>query len=220
MEYEDGSDLNVTNAPMGGELDTKPGCEKIVIRNASVSELYETFTEKIQPKPKVRIDDSTFREIFEESYRREAAWRAGKGGVSEEEIRKVMESGEMSLDEEELQDAMMDIKKKELYSWHEECINHALKKKNVPPEKWELYKSRIFIVTDQAHTPSFIEYLDDFLEFDEAQLEGFLQLAKTGQKASDLFALINDSLSPELRGKKLGTVDYPVAATLFKVPSG
>ena len=220
LEYQDGSDLTVTNAPMGGEMDTRPECEKIVVRNAPVSELYETFKAKIQPKPKVPIDDSNFREVFEESYRRDMAWRAAKGGVSEEEIKRVMESGDISLDEEELQDAVMDIKKKELYTWHEECIDHALKKKNVPPEKWDLYKRRIFIVTDQAHTPSFIEYLDDFLNFDEAQLDGFLQLAKTGQKASDLFALINDSLSPELRGKKLGTVDYPVAATLFKVPSG
>ena len=79
LEYQDGSDLTVTNAPMGGEMDTRPECEKIVVRNAPVSELYETFKAKIQPKPKVPIDDSNFREVFEESYRRDMAWRAAKG---------------------------------------------------------------------------------------------------------------------------------------------
>ena len=86
IQYQDGQDLTISNAPMGQEMDHRPECTKIFLPGASLDELVAALNKNILKKPKVMVDDLNFRQTFEEAYVKDMEWRAGRGGVTEEEV--------------------------------------------------------------------------------------------------------------------------------------
>ena len=85
---EDDRGLTVTNAPAGGNLDHPPGREKIFEPKAALCRLYDRVLSDRPAGPHRRLDASNFARVFEEEYAREMKWRQGRGGVTEEEVRR------------------------------------------------------------------------------------------------------------------------------------
>ncbi len=219
VEYEDGNDLTVSNAPMGGEMESRPEANKITLEEASVPELYDVFKKELEPRPKKQLDDGNFRSVFEESYQKDMEWLAQQGGVSEEVLRKIAEQDDMDFDEEDVQEALQELKLKEILGWHDACLENVLEMKNIPPEKWDFYKSKLFIVSDLMFPPAFIEYLDDQMDFSIEQYESFQKLATETESITDLFLKINGSLSPDLRAKRVGRASSPMQVEIYRKPN-
>jgi hypothetical protein len=85
---EEGRGLTVTNAPAGGNLDQPPGREKIFEPKAALRKLYDRLLSDRPAGPYQRVDASNFVRVFEAEYEREMTWRQGRGGVTEDEVRR------------------------------------------------------------------------------------------------------------------------------------
>ncbi|MCP4691296.1 MAG: hypothetical protein GY859_24835 [Desulfobacterales bacterium] len=220
VEYEDGSALTVSNAPMGDEMETRPEVKKLFLKETDIPGLYDVLKKEMAPGPKKKIDDENFRSEFEKSYQEDVEWIARQGGVSEEMVRTIAERDDMDLDEEEIQEAMREVKLKEIRNWHDACIENALERKKAPPEKWDLYKSKLFIVSELMQPLPFVEYLDERMDFTAKQCESFETLAKEMESITGLFKKINGSLSPDLRAKRVGRTSSPIKAEIYRRPKG
>lgn len=218
IEYEDGTDFCVSNAPSGGEIDSRPGSKKIAMPGATIEELFSTFTREIESKPIKPINNEDFRQNFEESYQKDMTWRAQQGGASEEEIRRIAEKSGIKLDNVEYQDAIIEIKLKEIFTWHEACIETALEDKGVPKEKWEFFKQRYFIVSDGMHPEAFLKYLEDYMDISKTAMLSFKKKISDIEKTGELFARINETFSSDLRAKMIGQVNHPIHAVIYQSP--
>jgi hypothetical protein len=85
---EEDRGLTVTNAPAGGNLDQPPGREKTFEPKAPLRRLYDRLLADRPAGPYRRLDASNFVREFEAEYEREMAWRQGRGGVTEDEVRR------------------------------------------------------------------------------------------------------------------------------------
>ncbi|OGF44711.1 MAG: hypothetical protein A2231_05145 [Candidatus Firestonebacteria bacterium RIFOXYA2_FULL_40_8] len=92
--YVDGTGLTVTNAPMGGVLDSRPGQEKVYKKGISLHELLAIAKTKRKVGPyNEPVTAKAFVTFFEDAYAKDMAWRQSKGGITAEEVRRVAEEG-------------------------------------------------------------------------------------------------------------------------------
>ncbi len=218
IEYADGRELTVSNAPMGGELETRPETEKIFAKEKSFSELLEIARNKKEDGPYAEITKENFRDHFESSYAKDMAWR-NERGTSKEEILRVAENMGMDLSEDELETAYDDLQENDLDRFHRECIEQFSKETTMSVAEWEKCRDYVFIVSDRIESKEyFIEYLDNYLDFSEEQYSQYEELAKNKETSKEFFETINNSLSKELRAKKTGSVSEPVEADIYIAP--
>lgn len=217
VQYEDGNELSISNLPAGKGVDHRPEVKKLQLSDAGMEELYDALKKELEPKPKKTINDGNFREEFEKSYEKDNVWRMQKGGISKEEVRRMAEDGG-DFDEETFEETLAEIKLQEIRTWHDACIEHLLEKKNAPAEKWDFYKDRFIIVSDLMMPLAFVNYLDERMEFTEEQYNSFRTLANPKIKAGNLFSKIHETLSPDLRPKKAGSINYPIQAEVYRLP--
>jgi hypothetical protein len=85
---EDDRSLTVTNAPAGGNLDQPPGRAKIFETKYTLRQLFDRLLSDRPSGPYKRLDASNFVRVFESEYAREMEWRKGRGGPTEEEVRR------------------------------------------------------------------------------------------------------------------------------------
>lgn len=221
LKYEDDSEITLSNASYAGAgaIDSKPNAEKIIREGAGVIELYGELKKRLDPdKPIFMVNDGNFREFFEEEYRKDVEWRAKRGGISEAEMRRMAEAEGLDMSDEDLQEAMLGMKRMELDQWHDECVDQFAEDKKIPGGKIDRDYHRLFIVSDQIDVRLFIEYVADFLDLSENQVESFHGLADEIGNASAMFERINNSLSTGLRAENLGTVDFPIRADIWRIP--
>ncbi len=218
VQYEDGTELTVSSAPAGDEMDSPPYVKKITRPDANVAELIEILETELEAKPFEQVDDTTFRQHFEKSYEKSMTWRMNRGGTTEEEFQRVAEKSDTNLDKDEIHEAFIESKTKELYTWHDACLDFVLEKKGVPVEKRDSLKSKCFIVSDNMHPEAFLEYLDEHMDITETAKEGYKKLLSSIQKTGEFFARINETFSPDLQAKKIGHVSQPICAEIYKSP--
>ncbi|MCP4113446.1 MAG: hypothetical protein GY749_49280 [Desulfobacteraceae bacterium] len=219
IEYADGRELTVSNAPMGGELETRPGAEKIFAKDKSLSELLEIAKSKKQDGPYAEITKENFRDNFEASYAKDMAWRNERGGASKKEILRVAENMGMDISEDDLETAYDELQENDLDRFHEECIEQFSKETTMSVAEWEEYRDYVFIVTDKIESKSyFLDYLEGFFDFSDEQYSQYEKLFKSKETSKEFFEIINNSLSKELRAKKIGSVSEPVEADIYIAP--
>jgi hypothetical protein len=88
---EEGRSLTVTNAPVGHELDQPPQHQKIFQKQAAIQDMYDRLLKSRPAGPHKRIDASNFVDEFQSAYAREMDWRASRGGVTPDEVRRTAE---------------------------------------------------------------------------------------------------------------------------------
>lgn len=87
-----GRSLTVTTAPVGGQLDQRDGHEKLFDRHMTVDRMVEVSLEKRPPGPWLNWNKPDFVVRFEDAYADEMEWRMGRGGVTQEEVRRTAEA--------------------------------------------------------------------------------------------------------------------------------
>ena len=110
------------------------------------------------------------------------------------------------------------IKLNELYQWHEECLQEYGQTSSNFRVDLKNGGSDLFVVVDAAPPGIFLEYLENMLQFTGSQIKQFKKLAQKCETSGELFLRINQTLSPEMQARKLGSVDFPVSAEIYQAP--
>lgn len=86
--YLDGTTFTITNAPMGGGLEPRPGHEKLRVAGLTTAALHIRLLRDRPRKTPVEVRPSDVARVFADAYAEEMAWRKGRG-VSTAEVRAV-----------------------------------------------------------------------------------------------------------------------------------
>lgn len=98
-ENDEGESLTMTSAPTGQALDQPPGRPKLFDRSLTIGRMYDLLLKQRPRGPYKLIDGSNFAHEFERAYTLEMAWRAARGGVTEEEVRRTADTMGIRSDE-------------------------------------------------------------------------------------------------------------------------
>jgi hypothetical protein len=83
-----GRTFTATSAPQGGTLDQREGHDKVFDASLTIPEMFELVKERRPEGPWQAWNRANFAEKFEAAYAGEMDWRAGRGGVTREEVRR------------------------------------------------------------------------------------------------------------------------------------
>jgi len=216
---ENGIDYTVTNAPMGGEIEHAPTEKKYWLKGASVSELFDKIQEETKGKTIKAISSDTFREYFEEAYKKEMKWKTQNGGIGLEEVRRVALNDNKKYTEEEILETFRETKRKELMKWHNVALQEYQKNENLKENECYDAFDYLFIVPSKGDTVGFIRYLADVYYLDDKQAKKFEDRYKTSDiDIKTAFKEINESFSSELRAIKKAEVNYPIDIEIYEIP--
>ncbi len=219
-DTENGTEYTVSNAPMGGEMDTHPNAKKYWEKEFTVSELYTKLKEVVGSQSIKALDSSSFRDYFENAYKREMQWKNKNGGVSFDEFMRVVENDPKNYTDKEIMEAFHETKRKELLKWHDGAIEEYGNKESIPKNDcYEIFEY-MFIVPSKSDPIGFIRYLADIYYLNDEQAK------KLEEKYSDnmdidirtLFNEINKGFSTELRAVKKSDIDYPIDIEIYEIP--
>jgi hypothetical protein len=107
-----GRSYTATNAPAGGALDHRDGQEKHYDKTLAIPALFELAKSH---KPEGPYDDWTaenFKAKFEQAYADDMDWRARRGGVTKEEVRRQAAADGKQYSEEVIHEATEQLKQK------------------------------------------------------------------------------------------------------------
>jgi hypothetical protein len=181
----DGFELTVTNAPAGGEMDTRPGTEKVFLAGRPLPELYATLLEKIAGRTAKPCAPERFKEDFVAAYARDMAWRSAKLGVSEAEFRRVASKDGKTRSDEHLAAAFRQTKLQEIRLWAGDAAEEFAKTTNLSVARWKEFEDDLIVFRDDFHPAAYLEYLTDSVEVPnkareelDAELSAGLPLAR------------------------------------------
>jgi len=219
-DVENGKEYTVTNAPMGGEMDAPPTAEKHWLKDLTVSELYSKLQEVVGSQPVKALYSISFRDYFENAYKREMQWKNKNGGVSFEEFMRVVENDPNNYKDKEVMDAFRETKRKELLKWHDGALEEYKIKENIPENDCYDIFEYLFIVPSKTDTIGFIRYLADVYYLTDEQAKKFEQKYSETENMDIkiLFKEINESFSSELRAVKKDDIDYPIDIEIYEMP--
>jgi len=218
VKYDDGTDITATNAPTGEDLDTRPNSTKVFLKEAGLGELYRELEGRLEGKATRAIDDANFKEIFEEAYREDMEWRNKRGGVTEEDVRRIAQKQGQDLDDSGIAEAMRQIKSGELYQLHRDCIENFTTQNRMSAGEDGHDSDALFVVSDQLDAASYVDYLRDYLDFSDEQTAQLERLSKVTKSAKVLFMKGNGSLPGRSRATKIGSVNSPIDADIYRAP--
>lgn len=107
-----GKSFTATNAPAGGALDHRDGQEKHYDKTLTIPALFEMTKSH---KPEGPYEDYTaenFKARFEQAYADDMDWRARRGGVTKEEVRRQAAADGTQYSEEVIHQATEQLKQK------------------------------------------------------------------------------------------------------------
>ena len=215
----DGIEYTVSNAPMGGGMDTPSYAQKHLLLNLPLNTLFAKLVEITSDKPLDSFNPDNFREYFELSYKREMKWRSKNGGISLEEFVRIAEAEGKKFKDSDILEAYRETKQKELMRWHNAAILEYKQKENIPENDCHDIMDFLFIVPIQTDAVAFIRYLEDVYFLSEEQADKFEDRYNDEEiEPQVLFQRINESLSTSLRAVKKGDSDYPIEIDIYEMP--
>jgi hypothetical protein len=214
----DGLDYTVSNAPMGGEIEHAPYEKKYWLKGEDVTTLFETLKKEVGEAPIEVIASETFRDSFEDAYKKEMQWKSQKGGISFEEVEKMAHNDSPKYSDEEILETFRETKRKELMRWHDGAME-VYEKENPTPQN-ECYDrfDDLFIVPSKSDAVGFIRYLEDIYYLTSEQAKKFENKYQTEKNIEmpTLFKEINESFSKDLRATKKADVSYPIDIEIYE----
>ena len=214
---ENGKELTVSNAPYADfAKENRPLTEKIFNKDGTIEELFETLKQASGDAEFVKIDNTNFRQIFEEAFNKDTAWRNRNGGISYEEFEKIEKYSNWKNDEKTKREVFLDCKENELEQWHEAGLRVYQEKNSIKDEEFIDGEYLLFIVPVKTDASAFIRYLTGMGFLPDEQEEKLMKLYGKETDIYTLFDTLNNALSPELRAEMIATIDYPIEAKIFK----
>jgi hypothetical protein len=113
---ESGRSFTATTAPAGQELDQREGHEKVFDASMSIEAMIEIALRRRPPAPHVDWTAGSFTSKFEEAYAEEMDWRAGRGGVTHDEVRRTAEAMGGKYSEQDIRKATQKLQRQYVHS--------------------------------------------------------------------------------------------------------
>jgi hypothetical protein len=107
-----GKSITATNAPTGGALDHRDGQEKHYDKTLGIPALFEIAKAHRPEGPYEVWDAENFAKKFESAYAEDMDWRARRGGVTREEVRRQAAESGKPYSEETIHQATANLKEK------------------------------------------------------------------------------------------------------------
>lgn len=210
-----GEGYTVTNAPMGGEIKTRPTEKKLFLKEYDVGQLYKKIVQLVGEQECVEVSPGNFREYVENEYKKDMAWKSQRGGISLEETKKIVQNSGKKYTEKVILESFLETKLNELHTWHNAALEVYQKEQNLSDNTFHELKRKMFIVPSKTDTRAFINYLSDMNYISEQDKEKFEKVYENETEINTVFNTINERLSPELRAVKHGEVDFPLNISIY-----
>lgn len=209
--FDDGCALSVSNAPLGGELDTKPGNEKVTDKSKDLAGLYELMLRERDKSNFLTLSGSReeFISIFERAYADLMDWRNSRGGATAEEIKKVAQNTGKDYSDDVIR--LTEVRQNEiacqqLIPAFEERLKES---KNYSDQQWQEIQPKLIFVHDNLSSNMVRNLLrDNFPEVDDIDLP-------EGQSVRALFSKLNSQLPHEKQVKVLATLEKPLETDVY-----
>lgn len=208
--------LTVSNAPQREAAEHRPEKKLEYLKEKSVTQLYEHIQAYIEEGVSYKVcapDD--FREYFEETYKKDMAYRARNGGMSFEEFLANKDELGKKVSDKDSREAFIITKEQELSQWSEVAIEEYTNSLS-DREQDSLYdQAGLLIVPFCTDAEAFIGYLDGegFIDNED---EGFAKAFKDETDIFKLFDRLNEGKSPELRAVLVSESNYPLQLKIYK----
>jgi hypothetical protein len=219
--YEDGTSLTTSNTDQGADLDHQPGHDKDYAGGLSTAELHRRHLATRPQRPMARVSAEDFASTFEAAYAREMAWRNSRGGPTEREIRAIAERSGMAMSDEEIEETRKMMAEQAMEGLDEALRERFTATTDMRARQWEDARDSLVFVHDRL-TPEMLDdrvrgWLWDGDEDDEGD-GGSLPTVPDGMPPRMAFAKFNAALPQEKRFVKVGEVDQPVPADVYRAP--
>lgn len=213
------TEYTFSSAPMGGGMEHRPECKKTFLPESGVSDLHALAVDIIKNSGTELsyVGESDFREYFENTYRKDIAWKNRKGGITFEEFLKTEKEVSFSSSSKNIELAFIQTKVNELEQWHETAIEEYRRSNEITEENFYELEYKLFIVPFASNSKAFLEYLEDKGFINESQLGKLVKAYSEETDIQALFNKINNLLSPNLRSTLIGECTFPLELKIFQL---
>lgn len=217
VEYENGEEFTVSNAPMGEELDTRPNVQKLFDKTWDEIQLFKIAMQERKPGPYKSASAEDFPMIFEKGYAKDMAWR-NRRGTTKEEIRRVAGNMDIQINKHHIDEAYTVSQEETMERLNEECIQQFVATTAMSVSEWEKIRDRIFTIHENIPPNMLPEYVDAYIGFSDDQIETMESLIDPDIPVCELFREINEKLPDDLKSRKVGEVSKPVRGDIYATP--
>ena len=222
--YPDGTSMTYSTSPETG-LERPPGKPIVRDRNDDAAALYHRFLEERPPGPFEPVSAEAFIPRLETAYAEEQDWRNSRGGVSEQEIRRIA-----SRQGEPVDDFTIQLARQVEAARAAAATADAIKERFFAGAGWsESQREKLgdALLVVHERTPS-DQVVETYLAAADHGLEGEAwddwherESADARRETADLsprraFEALNARLPAEKRFEKLGEVSDPVPADVYR----
>jgi hypothetical protein len=217
--FTDEFGLSVASTAMGSTLDQRADSKTYWMDQASAREMFDTLKGHQHSAPAKPHPPGDFAARFRESYTKSMNWRMRKGGVSRDEMRRQAKSTDISLTDEQFEEAWKEQRDQYRRQMQAACIAQFLDDTKPSAADWERRAHRAVVIAETFDRQDIVEVLDGHLMLDEEQrhrLEKFE--TQFGESGLDL---VQRLLTQDAAGLKLirhGEVSEPVRAFILLTP--
>ncbi len=217
--YADGTALTYSNGKHHG-LDRPPGKVAEFYDGMAVEELYRRFLEERPARPMLPAPPEDFAAAVERYHAEEMDWRLKRGGLTEEEIRRVAARDGSEPSQEMIRHTQRMWWASVTGDLEEKLRASYLAAVSLPVADWESVRDRLVFVHDYLRAEDLIAKFGWVAEEDEDSEETVRQrLADLGEcSGREAFERLNATFPAAHQHRLLGKVDRPVEADVYAAP--
>jgi hypothetical protein len=212
VDFEDGFELTVSNAAYGSELETRPETEKRFHPGATPKELFAIITEEMKRGPSRQHGPGDFRDWFVTAYQTDMEWRNSKGGLSEQEIRRIADNSGFRLTGSGLEEALKESRLDDIRRWNAECIEEFSSKTTLSVNEWKQVENSLLILRDDFHPAAYLAFIDQSFDLDPAEIEELSTMIEAGADARLILQTLSEST--KISTRLMGEVARPITAEI------
>jgi hypothetical protein len=224
-EYADGRIVTYTTSRKAGQLELPPFKLSRSLPDAEAGELLAAFLDERPRGERLPVDAASFVERFEAAWAREMDWRIARGGVTEDEVRRLAGKDGQQPDVS----AIAKIRQQwqyEINAFYQERLQDAfLASGQVSAREWERVRDRTLFIHDQLTWEQVTEIAamgfgidpDDQHDRASSRWQEAERLA-AGFAPREAFRRINEQLPASRRYQRLGETSEPIAADVYATP--
>jgi hypothetical protein len=217
--YEDGTSLTTSNAEQAAELDHQPGHDKDYAPGLDAAGLHQRHLSNRPRKPVQRPTAEGFARAFEAAYAQEMAWRNSRGGPTEREIRAIAERSGMTMSDEEVEEARLMMAEQAMDGLDEALFERFSETTDMRAREWEEVRDDLVFVHDRLTPTMLDDRVRRWIFNGDDEDDGSLPTVPDDLPPRRAFASFNENLPDDRRLVKVGEVDQPVAADVYRLPS-
>jgi hypothetical protein len=224
-EYADGRVVSYSTNEHAGLLDPPPFKTSKSLPEATATELLARFLSERPAGARRPVAAASFVESFETAWARECDWRAERGGVTEDEIRRLTSRDGAKADDESIARIRQHWQTAINCHYQEQLMEAFLASGQVTAHEWEQFRDRVLFLHDKQSWDEVIQLasigfdvdLDDEADRRRHDWDEIERLA-AGLAPREAFQRINDRLPTDRRFQQIGQLTQPIPADVYVSP--